>query len=55
MKQFSSSTIRKWISDELYLDQDDSLIQEFVKLYSSKKEIPEAGEPTGAENPTLKV
>jgi hypothetical protein len=26
MKQFAPATIRKWIKDELYLDQDDSLI-----------------------------
>lgn len=36
MKQFAPSTIRKWITDELYLDQEDSLIQEFLKLYPTK-------------------
>lgn len=36
MKQFAPSTIRKWIADELYLDHEDSLIQEFVKLYPTK-------------------
>lgn len=38
MKQFSQSTINKWITDELYYDQEDSLINEFVKLYAHKKE-----------------
>jgi hypothetical protein len=37
MKQFSSSTIAKWTNEKLYHDQNDSLINEFTKLYSPKK------------------
>jgi hypothetical protein len=51
MKQFSHSTISKWITDELYLDSEDSLINDFVKSYSIKKEIhPESNENIGSES-----
>ncbi len=38
MKQFSPSTIRKWIMDQLYHDSEDSLINEFVKVFLPKKD-----------------
>lgn len=55
MKQFSPSTLSKWISDELYLDQDDSIIQEFVKFYAGKKEGGEAGDSPGGDSVAGKV
>lgn len=39
MKQFSRSTIMKWVTDHLYYDQKDTLINEFLKLYTPKKDI----------------
>jgi len=55
MKQFSNSTVMKWISDELYHDQDDSVITEFTKLYSCKKEnCTESGELTSSEAKSTK-
>jgi len=36
MKQFSASTISKWIADQLYFDADDILISEFVRVYTKK-------------------
>ncbi len=39
MKQFSPSTIMKWVTDNLYYDQKDTLINEFIKLYTPKKDI----------------
>lgn len=38
MKQFSASTLRKWVTDEVYLDEEDSLIAEFIHLYPFKKD-----------------
>lgn len=56
MKQFAPSTIRKWIADELYLDQEDSLIQEFVKLYPTKADTQsEAVESHSPEGPNSKI
>jgi len=42
MKQFSSVSTSKWINDELYYDNDDTLILEFIKLH--KKESNESTE-----------
>lgn len=42
MKQFSPSTTSKWVNDQLYHDPDDSLITEFVRLYSGKKDCTES-------------
>ena len=42
MKQFSPSTTSKWVNDQLYHDPDDSLIIEFVRLYSGKKDCTES-------------
>lgn len=39
MKQFSSSTINKWVTDQLYLDTDDALIGEFVKINSKREQV----------------
>jgi hypothetical protein len=50
MKQFSCSTISKWVSEELYHDHEDSLINEFVKLYTSKKDsAPEPADPSSPD------
>jgi len=38
MKQFSHTTTSKWISDELYIDHEDTLISDFVKLYTTAKD-----------------
>lgn len=38
MKQFSPWTIMKWVNDNLYHDQEDSLIHEFVRLHAPKKD-----------------
>jgi len=51
MKQFSQTTINRWINEELYHDNEDSLVHEFIKLYSTKKEnINESIEINGSEN-----
>jgi hypothetical protein len=42
MKQFAPSTTSKWIADQLYLDSDDALIGEFVRMYA-KREQAEGG------------
>lgn len=39
MKQFSPSTIAKWVSDQLYFDPDEPLISEFVKAYNKKEQV----------------
>jgi hypothetical protein len=56
MKQFSHNTTSKWITDELYLDSEDSLINEFVKLYTFKKDNPpESTENIGSETRGFKI
>jgi hypothetical protein len=38
MKQFSPATTAQWASQEFFHDPDDTLVSEFVSLYSPKKE-----------------
>jgi hypothetical protein len=40
MKQFSPNSMNKWINDQLYYDNDDSLISEFIKMNLAKKDPP---------------
>ena len=38
MRQFSAATMSRWVSEQLYSEGDDSLITDFVKLYSAKRD-----------------
>jgi hypothetical protein len=38
MRQFSTATTTKWISEQLYSEGDDSLVADFVKLYAVRKD-----------------
>ena len=42
MRQFNPTACSKWIQNKLYHDPDDSLISEFLKLYSPKKDSPDS-------------
>lgn len=38
MRQFSTATMGRWVSEQLYSEGDDSLITDFVKLYSGRRD-----------------